>query len=67
MKALNRNLIKGSWSKWLILLGCVCVMSFSVLTIIGASSYTVLVEDDYWHGYDVGVLGGVLELSCRFI
>lgn len=23
-----------------------------------ASAYSVLVEDDYWHGYDVGVFGG---------
>ena len=58
MKMLNGNLIKRNWLKWLMLLGCVSIMLFSIFTIITASSYTVLVEDDYWHGYDVGVFGG---------
>lgn len=34
---------------------CIFIILFSVFTIIKASSYSVLADDDFWHGYDVGV------------
>lgn len=33
---------------------CIFVMVFSIFTIVRASSYSVLIDDDFWHGYDVG-------------
>lgn len=33
---------------------CITIMISSILIIAIASSYTVLIEDDYWHGNDVG-------------
>lgn len=45
----KRNILK-------FLISCVCVLviAFSIATIAKAASYSVLIEDDYWHGYDVG-------------
>lgn len=34
---------------------CIFIMLFSVFTIVKASSYSVLADDDFWHCYDVGV------------
>lgn len=34
---------------------CIFIILFSVFTIVKASSYSVLADDDFWHGYDVGV------------
>ena len=33
---------------------CTFIMIFSIYTIARASSYSVLIDDDFWHGYDVG-------------
>lgn len=41
--------------QWLIAAICLFVLLFSVFQITGNASYSVLVDDDFWHGYDVGV------------
>lgn len=41
--------------QWLIAAICLFVLLFSVFQITRNASYSVLVDDDFWHGYDVGV------------
>lgn len=64
MKTLNKSNI----FKYLVFSVCIFILLFSIFTIAKASSYSVLIEDDYWHGNDVG--GGscrILELFYYFI
>ncbi len=58
MREIFKNREKKDFFRWMISSGCILIMLFSILTIVRASAYSVLVEDDYWHGYDVGVFGG---------
>ncbi|GFI02693.1 hypothetical protein IMSAGC005_01524 [Lachnospiraceae bacterium] len=58
MREIFKNRGKKDFFRWMISSGCILIMLFSILTIVRASAYSVLVEDDYWHGYDVGVFGG---------
>lgn len=58
MRETFKNREKKDFFRWMISSGCILIMLFSILTIVRASAYSVLVEDDYWHGYDVGVFGG---------
>jgi len=62
MREIFKNREKKDFFRWMISSGCILIMLFSILTIVRASAYSVLVEDDYWHGYDVGVFGGGVEL-----
>lgn len=64
MREIFKNRGKKDFFRWMISSGCILIMLFSILTIVRASAYSVLVEDDYWHGYDVGVFGGVELLYC---
>lgn len=41
--------------QWLIAAICLFVLLFSVFQITRNASYSVLVDDDFWHGHDVGV------------
>ena len=62
MRELFKNRGKMDFFWWMISSGCILLMVFSILTFVWASAYSVLVEDDSWHGYDVGVFGGGVEL-----
>ena len=53
-----KSFSKKDFWQWLIVAACFFVILFSIFTVVKASAYSVLVEDDFWHGNDVGVFGG---------